>query len=471
METKRKPPWRNPDLEWWENERLILRPILENFLRQTAMAAAESAARQLPAVARYQVDWALVNEAAWRRSRDYSYELVKGITETSEAFLKETVSEWIDTGQSLDALVGAITEGGMFGARRAQMISVTEVTRAYADGNRMAWAASGAVDKVRWQTAVDERVCPSCGPMHNQTDVVGGDFEGMGPPAHVNCLPGDSRVLAQGVTATSERWYDGELVVIDTASGNHLACTPNHPVLTPSGWIAAGLLDVGGYVISDLSSEWIAALDGDGKDMPPHIEDVVKTFRRAGDVVTVPVPTTAEDFHGDGVGSEVAVVRAKGLLSNRVDAAFPEHVGQFAFGGANVGLVGLSGEGTADALGPAGLATARSDMSGGDLGGTAFGWHLRPLERFGFASPPDGDTGFLQPQPDSPAVHTIGFGQGVLGLTGEVFADEVVGIQRDSFHGYVYNLQTVSGHYTTNGIITHNCRCWIIPVVDPYGAP
>lgn len=187
METKRKPPWRNPDLEWWENERLILRPILENFLRQTAMAAAESAARQLPAVARYQVDWALVNEAAWRRSRDYSYELVKGITETSEAFLKETVSEWIDTGQSLDALVGAITEGGMFGARRAQMISVTEVTRAYADGNRMAWAASGAVDKVRWQTAVDERVCPSCGPMHNQTDVVGGDFEGMGPPAHVNC--------------------------------------------------------------------------------------------------------------------------------------------------------------------------------------------------------------------------------------------------------------------------------------------
>ena len=176
-----------PRREWWEEELRLLAPIMQRHLREGYMAAAESAARQLPAIARYQIDWALVNEAAWRRSRDYSYELVKGICETSEAFLKEAISEWIDTGRPLDELAGQLAQSGMFGPMRSQMIAVTEVTRAYAEGNRMAWGASGVVDGVRWQTAVDERVCPQCGPMHNRTDTVSGNFEGMGPPAHVGC--------------------------------------------------------------------------------------------------------------------------------------------------------------------------------------------------------------------------------------------------------------------------------------------
>lgn len=176
-----------PRREWWEEELRLLAPIMQRHLREGYMAAAESAARQLPAIARYQIDWALVNEAAWRRSREYGYELVKGICETSEAFLREAISEWMDTGRPLDELAGELARGGMFGPARSQMIAVTEVTRAYAEGNRLAWQASGVVDRVRWQVAMDERVCPRCGPMHNRTDAVGGDFEGMGPPAHVGC--------------------------------------------------------------------------------------------------------------------------------------------------------------------------------------------------------------------------------------------------------------------------------------------
>jgi SPP1 gp7 family putative phage head morphogenesis protein len=176
-----------PRREWWEEELRLLAPIMQRHLREGYMAAAESAARQLPAIARYQIDWALVNEAAWRRSREYGYELVKGICATSEAFLREAISEWIDTGRPLDELAGELARGGMFGPARSQMIAVTEVTRAYAEGNRLAWQASGVVDRVRWQTAMDERVCPQCGPMHNTTDVVGGDFEGMGPPRHPGC--------------------------------------------------------------------------------------------------------------------------------------------------------------------------------------------------------------------------------------------------------------------------------------------
>jgi len=490
------------------------------------MAAAESAARQLPAIARYQIDWALVNEAAWRRSREYGYELVKGICETSEAFLREAISEWMDTGRPLDELAGELARSGMFGPARSQMIAVTEVTRAYAEGNRLAWQASGVVDRVRWQVAMDERVCPQCGPMHNRTDAVGGDFEGMGPPAHVNCLPGDTRVLAQDVTACSERWYDGDLVIVRTATGKRLACTPNHPILTPRGWVAAGLLYVGGYVVGSDASEWKRGVDLDGQNMPPRIQDIAEAFRDDGNVITVPVPTTAKDFHGDGVGSQVAVIRADGLLGDSGDAPVLQHGRKLDLEGAGVGLVGLPGERATDALLEAGLATPSGSVSGGDLGSASVGVHLRPLEEFGLAAAPNRYASLSQPMPDSTAVHTKGFGKRVHGLTsdvagdqfavrqlgtaggnasgmptlhrytsllqpfdddaradaqlaldistgaaGPVFLDEVVSVEHDLFHGCVYNLQTVSGHYSSNGIITHNCRCWIIPVVDPYGAP
>ena len=177
-----------PRREWWEEELRLLAPIMQRHLREGYMAAAESAARQLPAIARYQIDWALVNEAAWRRSREYGYELVKGICETSEAFLREAISEWMDTGRPLDELAGELARSGMFGPARSQMIAVTEVTRAYAEGNRLAWQASGVVDKERWYTVVDERVCPVCSALHGQVDVLGGDFGGVGgPPAHPGC--------------------------------------------------------------------------------------------------------------------------------------------------------------------------------------------------------------------------------------------------------------------------------------------
>ena len=33
----------------------------------------------------------------------------------------------------------------------------------------------------------------------------------------------------------------------------------------------------------------------------------------------------------------------------------------------------------------------------------------------------------------------------------------------------MYNLETEQGHYTANGIITHNCRCILAPRLDLFG--
>jgi hypothetical protein len=55
-------------------------------------------------------------------------------------------------------------------------------------GNTQAWAAADVPER-EWRTAVDELVCPICGPLHQQRAKIGEAFPGniQNPPAHPNC--------------------------------------------------------------------------------------------------------------------------------------------------------------------------------------------------------------------------------------------------------------------------------------------
>ena len=84
-----------------------------------------------------------------------------------------------------------------FGEQRAQMIAVTETTRAFAEGERQAGLELKEkypdVPVVKtWMTNEDERVCPICGGLDGQEVAIDEAFEFEGveypePPAHPNC--------------------------------------------------------------------------------------------------------------------------------------------------------------------------------------------------------------------------------------------------------------------------------------------
>jgi hypothetical protein len=69
---------------------------------------------------------------------------------------------------------------------RAEMIAVTETTRAAVEGERALVEAlqkeSGIGMAPIWQTSNDERVCPICGPKHGKHIT-----DGQYPPAHPRC--------------------------------------------------------------------------------------------------------------------------------------------------------------------------------------------------------------------------------------------------------------------------------------------
>lgn len=152
------------------------------------------------------------------------------------------------------------------------------------------------------------------------------------PPLHFNCLLGDSHVLTVGgVSGASKRWFDGEIFIIKTSRGRELRCTPNHPILTRSGWVSASAINVGSDIVCDLVGEWKGLVDSNHKNIPPLIKDVVHSVFSSSKVLTMPVPVSAKDFHGDGVGSEVAIVASNSFLRNGFYPSFKKHLSKNDF--------------------------------------------------------------------------------------------------------------------------------------------
>lgn len=172
------------DNEFWNEWREKLFSVMFPIIRDTVVGSAEIWLKDLTQQTSIGVDWALVNQAAVKYAQDYTYELVKGINATSRAATADAVSAWIESGLPLDDLIGSLAP--MYGSVRADMIAVTEVTRAFAEGQNILWKESGVVSGYNVFTAEDDNVDEIC-----QIEAAGGPYElsdnSHRPPFHINC--------------------------------------------------------------------------------------------------------------------------------------------------------------------------------------------------------------------------------------------------------------------------------------------
>ena len=139
------------------------------------------------------------------------------------------------------------------------------------------------------------------------------------------CFPGDTLVSAPPIGKSYSRFYSGEVVTIETASGNKLTGTPNHPVLTDKGWIPLKALKKGSHVLSSPGFWKRAGLNPDYYNEPTSFEEMHRSLADAGHVeryVGGPL-----DFHGDGMNGEIDVVVPERVLRDGREAAmFEKHL-------------------------------------------------------------------------------------------------------------------------------------------------
>lgn len=290
------------------------------------------------------------------------------------------------------------------------------------------------------------------------------------PPFHPHCLPGDALITASGrITAVSKRWYDGDMAVITTTSGQQLTATINHPVLTPDGWVAIGALQVGHQVVCRLGGDGPIIGDHQHQHMPARIAEIADTFLSSRQVAAREVPLTTEDFHGDGIAGQIAVIGANRQLWDRFDALYHQAVEHNALVGAHESHALLS-KGVFDfGLEAFGLPSHRC-MSGFSPSFFEMGRSIGGFEPLSFNDSARLDALTVQPCVDSDSAGLQFLSDTQDGAPGQVFVDDVLGIEIKSWSGHVYNLETEQGHYTSNNIITHNCYCLVSPKIDIFNA-
>ena len=350
---------------------------------------------------------------------------------------------------------------------------------------------------LEWAATLDNRTRHEHRMMHGQRRDVGEPFEVEGIkimyPAQTgkfmsvssvpqemiwNCFVGDTNVATDSeIQKSYKHKYSGELITINTASGINFTCTPNHPILTPRGWVAAALLNKGDDLLVTSGGDG-AIFRGNGN--VNHVHSTMKalheTLLNFGGVIQSPMSNF--NFHGDIPTSDVEIVCKEGELGVNLDARIANSInkslfknpdtlssgkGHFMsrFGGVDVSTLGF-------------VSRARKALS-------LLGRSVRHTDKHCLGAVTGGDSVLTEYPVNNLPTETIIRSNLLNGLTRGVFVDNIVSVNKSFASCHVYNLQTENGYYLVGNSITHNgetyngnmviaknCRCTILAWVKGF---
>lgn len=162
-----------------------VRPILEAIFVEHAQTLTETPPETARKAGGIGIDMTLINQRAADWAAGYSFELVKGIVDTTRDTLRSQIRGFFEDQRTIGDLRDSI--GRLFGPVRASMIAITETTRAASKGEE------AFADELRklglrvthiWHTSRDDDVCKICKPRNGKRQ---GDGWQELPPAHIGC--------------------------------------------------------------------------------------------------------------------------------------------------------------------------------------------------------------------------------------------------------------------------------------------
>lgn len=297
-----------------------------------------------------------------------------------------------------------------------------------------------------------------------------------GAPKEVyNCFIGETQVASDGkIVRSYKHKYEGELIKIETASGVHFSCTPNHPILTPRGWVAAAFLNDG--------DDLLIASIGDGMNAwgNPHINHIFPRMDALHEFFNEffgkRTCALGVNFHGDIPATDVEIVTHKRFLWDDGNLSGRKSVYELLLKLANKSFMGKG----AAMKHLWRICKAALRFVRGICKPLSLLWRsLRHpgIHRFGASA--DGDTGVIEPAIDNLPTDPVFLCEFLDRLPCKVFTDNIIRINRIVAKCHVYNLQTATGHYFVNTSIPHtngmyngsfaiakNCRCTLIADVE-----
>lgn len=434
-------------------------------------------------------------------------ELFSSVAGNATAELQKAFAYHLAVGTSPESLAREIRNTFNISRHRSQTIARTELLRAYRETTRRVYEQNADIIKgYIWVARLTTRTCAVCWAMHGSFHLVSEPFG-----THPACLVEGTTVNSPKTKAATRREYEGEVIEIETSSGFRLTVTPNHPIMTPFGWLAAQFLKKGDNVVSASDSQgMISTVNPNDDNRPALVEKVFESFVKAPGMTSALVPAAAENFHGDGTGGDVDIVLADGFLGDSLNASLVKPFVNSPLIGGNIRLADLYRSSSFTHGIITQLRSLVDSMSGRNISGVfglcPFGHHQpigvgvgspgnivldqNPLDYisrnaellrdliFGDSSEIFSNNGlfgqydFLSGPSDAAVTQSpvegrpsdLEFCQDFIrNHAGSVSVDRIVKIRNKFYRGHVYNLETSTGYYIANNIITHNCRCVMIP--------
>jgi hypothetical protein len=381
---------------------------------------------------------------------------------------------------------------------RAEMIARTETHSAANYGAHEAAEETGLTLRKEWIAAADERTRDD----HVEADgqivdmdepfEVGGELlmypgDGNGSPEQIiNCFHPSVIIAPAGLKSAVKRHYVGQMVKMSLGAEINLTVTPNHPVLTDRGWVAASQIIKGDNLVYCPDANLGEIRPGFDVD---YRQASAKQLYDAGEILRVCGRPSGiiVNFHGEVVTEQVDVVSFEGGLRNWMHAYGIQLFGQIALTSADVipgYLLAARMVGLGNRVAP--------DFADGAVGGAGPGLALTFAEHGGSAPVAFGDVRFGNPQiaqarRDHSSTHADCFGNGIHGVTGAnhlfdymlvAFANDapsvggaafefrkVASVKSFHYEGSVYNFESDNNILCANGIVNHNCRCSVAHIV------
>lgn len=361
--------------------------------------------------------------------------------------------------------------------------------------------------------------CPICEPLigktQNEWAAINEDAV-TGPPLHPNCLLPDAQVVGVGeIAGASKAFYRGTVVEVVLANGRVLSCTENHPILTPQGWVKAGMLHEGVNVLCSADRNGSASFGPNDHNVPPTIEQAFCSLEESGAMMPRRVPVSTEDFDGDArmFDGKVDVVYSDSFLRSRANRKFQKVVGEHRLQGGLAMLQSLIRLGSTDLFLRRMHAILGCLMGGQDLLLPCMRGHATPVKFPSFAHAAhwnatitkgsrysrsrhaklftervsrftsnisrDQFLGNVSSRPSTP-VQSTGIESGAIHfrvqgrggnrerfrdfcnrLSSQLSVSHVVQVNHRGYAGHVYDLHCPEYNlFAANGIIVANCDCW-----------
>ncbi len=418
-----------------------------------------------------------VPAAVKRLALDLAGEVTASTKRDIRRALEEGIREGLGNTQIADKLNFA------FSGNRAFLIAQTETSRAMHAGQLDAAAMSGVVKETEWLASSD--ACDKCLTLNGQRRPLGEPFyvnpKGgtyavvLHAPLHPNCVLGKTPIGAASLVSACKVQYQGPVVRLYFGCGSDVTVTPNHMLLTRTGFARASDLVEGDDIIRTLARPMnLLPAFGSPDDYghPIQAEKVFDTFAVSSGVFANCVPSSPEYLHGDAAfaNGEINVIGTDGLFSNRSNSRFDQPLEHIPFV-SRFGFFPLR----PNFYGSRSLATVFKSLLDATNGRVGVSRERAALLRsvpsvanvLSLGHGPWFDSKFAEDTIDDLSADVERLADVPYAFPGIVTTTNLIRIDRAFHDGPVFDFQTNETMYTIGkGIISSNCFCTNIEVIE-----